>query len=163
MDYEEAGYGESTGSAEVSAMRFLLTIYDDERRWASVDEEEAKAEIDAYWALDNEAGAAASSWTAAASIRPRVRGRVRIRDGEQSVTDGPFAETKEQLGGYYLLDCGSIEEALEWAAKIPRPTPARSRCASSWTTRPPASPTRRWRRRGRPRGERGGRGPPVPA
>ena len=42
-----------------------------------------------------------------------------IRDGEQLVTDGPFAETKEQLGGYYLIDVETVDEALEWAAKIP--------------------------------------------
>jgi hypothetical protein len=44
---------------------------------------------------------------------------VRVRDGERSVTDGPFAETKEQLGGFYVLDCKDLDEAIEWAAKIP--------------------------------------------
>ena len=44
---------------------------------------------------------------------------VRVRDGEQLVTDGPFAETKEQLGGYYLIEAGSLDEATEWAAKLP--------------------------------------------
>ena len=44
---------------------------------------------------------------------------VRIRNGETLVTDGPFAETKEQLGGYYVLDCENIDEALAYAAKIP--------------------------------------------
>ena len=44
---------------------------------------------------------------------------VRVRDGETSVTDGPFAETKEALGGFYLLDCEDLEEATAWAAKIP--------------------------------------------
>jgi hypothetical protein len=44
---------------------------------------------------------------------------VRVRDGQQTVTDGPFAETKEQLGGYYLLDCKDLDEAIEYAAKIP--------------------------------------------
>ena len=44
---------------------------------------------------------------------------MRVRDGEQVVTDGPFAETKEQLGGYYLVETDSLDEALEWAAKIP--------------------------------------------
>ena len=100
-------------------MRFLLTIYDDERRWASVDEEAMQAEIDAYWALDNEATAAGVFVDSAGLYPTEVARTLRIRDGEQSVTDGPFAETKEQLGGYYLLECGSIEEALEWAAKVP--------------------------------------------
>ena len=44
---------------------------------------------------------------------------MRVRDGEQVVTDGPFAETKEQLGGYYLIEVDSVDEAIEWAAKIP--------------------------------------------
>ncbi len=44
---------------------------------------------------------------------------VRVRDGERDVTDGPFAETKEQLGGFYVLDCKDLDEAIEWAAKIP--------------------------------------------
>jgi len=44
---------------------------------------------------------------------------VRVRDGETLTTDGPFAETKEVLGGYYLIDVETLDEALEWAAKIP--------------------------------------------
>ena len=44
---------------------------------------------------------------------------VRVRDGERLLTDGPFAETKEQLGGFYLLDCKDLDEAIGWAAKIP--------------------------------------------
>ena len=44
---------------------------------------------------------------------------LRVRDGERLITDGPFAETKEQLGGFYVLDCKDLDEALAWAAKIP--------------------------------------------
>ena len=44
---------------------------------------------------------------------------VRVRDGEQLVTDGPYAELKEALGGYFVLECATLEEACEWAAKIP--------------------------------------------
>jgi hypothetical protein len=44
---------------------------------------------------------------------------VRVRNGETAVTDGPFAETKEALGGFYLLECDSLDEAVKWAAKIP--------------------------------------------
>jgi len=44
---------------------------------------------------------------------------VRVRDGESNITDGPFAESKEQLGGYYLLECKDLDEATAWAAKIP--------------------------------------------
>ena len=78
-------------------MRFLLVIYGDERRLATRDEGTAKAEIDAYWALDNEA----------------------TEKGVFVDSAGPFAETKEQLGGFYLLECDGVDEALEWAAKVP--------------------------------------------
>ncbi len=44
---------------------------------------------------------------------------VRVRDGKTSTTDGPFAETKEQLGGYYLMECKDLDEAIDYAAKIP--------------------------------------------
>ena len=44
---------------------------------------------------------------------------IRVRNGERQLTDGPFAETKEQLGGYYLLECDSLDEAIDWAARIP--------------------------------------------
>ena len=50
---------------------------------------------------------------------------VRVRDGEPLLTDGPFAETREQLGGFYLLECADLDEAVRWAAKIP--SGARSR------------------------------------
>ena len=50
---------------------------------------------------------------------PDTATTVRVRDGETLTTDGPFAETKEQLGGYYLIDCASLDEALEFAARIP--------------------------------------------
>jgi hypothetical protein len=100
-------------------MRFLLIIYGDERRWASAVGEAAKAEVDAYWALDNEA-TAAGVFVESAGLYPTETARtLRIRDDERTVTDGPFAETKEQLGGFYLLECESIDEALEWAAKVP--------------------------------------------
>jgi hypothetical protein len=100
-------------------MRFLLVIYGDERRLATRDQGTAKAEIDAYWALDNEA-TEKGAFVGSAGLYPTEAAKtLRIRDGERTVTDGPFAETKEQLGGFYLLDCDSIDEALEWAAKVP--------------------------------------------
>jgi hypothetical protein len=47
---------------------------------------------------------------------------VRVRNGQLTTTDGPFAETKEQFGGYYLLDCKDLDEAITWAAKMPGAT-----------------------------------------
>ena len=58
---------------------------------------------------------------------PETATTVKVRDGERLVTDGPFAETKEQLGGFYLLECKDLDEAIEWAAKIPGAQNGRSR------------------------------------
>jgi hypothetical protein len=106
-------------------MRFLLTIYDVEGRFESQSEEEMKAEIDAYWALDREAREH-GVFVDSAPLHPTATAKtLRERDGHIQISDGPFAETKEQLGGYYLLDCASTHEALEWAAKVPA-----ARCGS---------------------------------
>ncbi len=53
---------------------------------------------------------------------------VRVNNGKVMITDGPFAETKEQLAGYYILDCKNLDEALEWAAKIPTACRGASGC-----------------------------------
>jgi hypothetical protein len=100
-------------------MSFLLAIYDDERNWAELDEAATKEMVDEYWALDA-AAREKGVYVESAGLHPAATAKtLQIRDGKESVTDGPFAETKEQLGGIYLLDCDSMEEALAWAAKIP--------------------------------------------
>jgi hypothetical protein len=53
---------------------------------------------------------------------------VRVHDGKTLVTDGPFAETKEHLAGYYIIDCENLDEAIEWAAKIPTACQGREGC-----------------------------------
>ena len=60
---------------------------------------------------------------------------VRVRDGRELVTDGPYTEVKEALGGYFVLDCPSLDDALEWAARIPRRR-VRSRRGSPCPCRP---------------------------
>jgi hypothetical protein len=100
-------------------VKYLLAIYDDEARWPELDEVAQAAEIDEYWRLDD-AATAAGVFIASQALEPSDSTRsVRVREAEVVVTDGPFAETKEQLGGFYLLECESAEEAIEWAAKIP--------------------------------------------
>ncbi len=100
-------------------MKYLLAVYHDEDRWPALDEEAQQAEINAYWRLDDEA-TDAGVFIASQALEPSEATRsVRIREGEVVVTDGPFAETKEQLGGFYLLECESADEAIEWATKVP--------------------------------------------
>jgi hypothetical protein len=100
-------------------MQYMLLIYDQEDRWAGIPETERNAVFAEYMAYTEELrdkGALVS----ADQLRPTTTATtVRVRDGEQVVTDGPFAETKEALGGYYLIEVESLDEAIEWAAKIP--------------------------------------------
>ncbi len=103
-------------------MQYLLLIYDENSANPSPEPPDP-----AVWA---EVMAAYRAFTAEAIARGVYKGgealqpvtaatSVRIRDGRTLVTDGPFAETKEGLGGYYLLDCRDLDEALEFAAKCP--------------------------------------------
>ena len=100
-------------------MRFLLLIYDDESGSEDATPEQFAAmlaEFEAYDRAVQEAGVFVSG----EGLQPTATARtVRMRDGEPLHTDGPFAETREQLGGYYLLDCAGIEEAMRWAERIP--------------------------------------------
>ena len=100
-------------------MQYMLLIYTDERAWAALPDDERKAIVGEYFALTadlRDAGA----YIAGAPLQPTTTAStVRVRDEGQLVTDGPFAETKEQLGGYYLVEAESLDEAIEWAAKIP--------------------------------------------
>ena len=100
-------------------MEYLLTIYSDESRFRNLSPEDGKAIMDAYMAFGQEA-TEAGVLRGGHGLQPTATATtVRVRDGERLLTDGPFAETKEQLGGYYLLDCKDLDEALDWAAKIP--------------------------------------------
>jgi hypothetical protein len=96
-------------------MRYVALIYADEARWADLTDEERRSEMREYTALAAEdvtvGGNELDSVTTATTVR--------VRGDDTLVTDGPFAELKEALGGYYVFECGSIEEACAWAAKIP--------------------------------------------
>jgi hypothetical protein len=100
-------------------VEYMLLIYTDEEAWARLTEEERAPIIQEYFALSSELREK-GRYVAGAPLQPTATANtVRIREGEQVVTDGPFAETREQLGGYFLVDADSVEEALDWAAKIP--------------------------------------------
>jgi hypothetical protein len=99
--------------------RYLLLIYGDEQQWGMFSPEEQAAEFKLYneytdWLREKgwyEAGDALQPVATATSVR--------VRDGKTLSTDGPFAETKEQLGGYYLISCENLDEAIEAASRIP--------------------------------------------
>jgi hypothetical protein len=103
-------------------MKYLLSLYGDESRYADRTPEqgaEAMKAWDAYTKDAQDAGA----FLGGEGLQPTSTATtVAIPDsGDPIVTDGPFAETKEQLGGFYLLDCKDLDEALEWARKVPMP------------------------------------------
>ena len=100
-------------------MQYLLLIHDEEAHWGRISEEERNAVMQGYFAFTNELRES-GAYVAASQLQPTSEATtVHVRDGETLTTDGPFAETKEQLGGYYLIDVESPDEAIEWAAKVP--------------------------------------------
>lgn len=100
-------------------MKYLALIYCDEAADAARPEAEIHAEYGAYFAFTEEAKQAGVNQSGEALHPSSTATVVRVRDGKVLTTDGPFAETKEQLAGYYLFDCKNLDEAIEWAAKIP--------------------------------------------
>src|SRR5215208_6827716 len=98
-------------------MKYLCTIYGDESQMSGMTREQMSEMLEAYGAFGREAGDVVLGGE---GLQPTSTATtVRVRDGERMLTDGPFAETKEQLGGFYLLECDSLDEAIEWASKIP--------------------------------------------
>lgn len=100
-------------------MRYMLLIYTDESLGATMTEEEGNAVMAAYYAYSNEV-AGADVHLSSEALQPASQAKtVRVRNGKMIVTDGPFAETKEQLGGFYALQCKDLDEAILWAGKCP--------------------------------------------
>lgn len=100
-------------------MRYMVLIYTNEATDAPMGTSEAATRMAGYMAFGEEAGKAGVI-EGGERLRPVADARtVRTRNGATVVSDGPFAETREQLGGYYILNCKSAEEAASWAAKLP--------------------------------------------
>jgi hypothetical protein len=102
-----------------AGMRYMLLIYGDEQAQAGISEADAAVQYEAYNAFSQDIvdrglmqGGEALQPTSTATT-------VRVRNDETLTTDGPFAETKEQLGGFYLVECKDLDEAIATAAKIP--------------------------------------------
>jgi len=100
-------------------MRYALLIYSDESAAGDASPEEQQAVFNAYYAYDQEVRAK-GLWQAGEALQPTPTATtVRVQAGETITSDGPFAETKEQLGGFYILECKDLDEAIEYAAKLP--------------------------------------------
>src|SRR5215216_7784547 len=101
-------------------MKYLLTFVRNHQEMHQGDEGERKPDLAAWRAFDKEAVEAGVLIACEPLEHPSEATTIRIaKDGDRTITDGPFAETKEQLGGFALLECADQEEAMEWAAKVP--------------------------------------------
>ncbi len=100
-------------------MKYMLLIYDNERAWGKLNEVEQNRIYGEYRQFSQEIRAS-GHYLAGAQLHPIATATsVRVREGKQLVTDGPFAETHEQLGGYYLIEAKDLDEANAIAARIP--------------------------------------------
>jgi hypothetical protein len=96
-------------------MKYLLLMYAEDGAWPPDEHRVALQEsIEICHQLH-----AKGQYRGASPVEPKAATCVRVRQGVRTVTDGPYAETKEQLGGYFLIDVATLEEAIEIAARIP--------------------------------------------
>src|SRR6476659_1735757 len=100
-------------------MKYMLLIHDDEKGWARLTEAE-RGKIYAEYGQFGQSVKASGNYLAGAQLQPTTMATsVRVREGKRLVTDGPFAETREQLGGYYLVEASDLHEAISIAGKLP--------------------------------------------
>ena len=100
-------------------MKYLCLIYDDEKKWETMSKADADAYMGEYFAF-TDAIKGSGHYIAGEALQPvQTATTVRSRNGKLSTTDGPFAETKEQLGGYYLIEARDLNDALQVAQRIP--------------------------------------------
>lgn len=100
-------------------MQYLLLIYDAEKIWEAMPEAERQKNFAEYMQFTADTKAS-GNYVGGDALQPvRTATTVRVRDGKTTSTDGPFAETREQLGGYYLIEAKDLDEATKIAARIP--------------------------------------------
>jgi hypothetical protein len=100
-------------------MRYVLAIYENEKVWDTLPKDEVGRVMGEYKAF-TESIRKSGNYTAGEALQPVATATtVRIRDGKRLTTDGPFAETKEQLGGFYLIEAENIDQAIAIASRIP--------------------------------------------
>jgi hypothetical protein len=100
-------------------MKYLCLIYDDESKWATMPKEQSEALMGEYFSF-TEGIRQSGHYVAGEALQPvQTATTVRVRNGKISTTDGPFAETKEQLGGFYMIEAKDLNDAIQVASRIP--------------------------------------------
>ncbi len=100
-------------------MKYMLLIHDSEKMWSTLSQDEQQQIMADYRRFSDEIKAT-GQYLAGSQLQPTSAATsVRVRSGKRVVTDGPFAETREQLGGYYLVDAKDLDEAIGLAERLP--------------------------------------------
>ena len=100
-------------------MRYLCLIYEDEKAWETATAAESEAIMNEYFQFTDDIRKK-GKYVAGEALHPTASSTtVRVRNGKVSTTDGPFAETKEQLGGFYLIEATDLNDAIQVASRIP--------------------------------------------
>ena len=100
-------------------MKYMLLIYHEEQAWDTLSDEERQKIYSEYGKFSEEIRAS-GHYVSGSELHPVATATsVRVRDGKQLAIDGPFAETKEQLGGYYLIEANDLDEAIGIAGRVP--------------------------------------------
>jgi hypothetical protein len=100
-------------------MKYVLLTYNDEKAAANMPKETMQVVMGEYAAYTQQIQQSGARLAGEALQPTSTASTVRVRDGKTLTTHGPFAETKEQLGGFYLIEASNLDEAIEWAAKCP--------------------------------------------
>ena len=100
-------------------MKYMLAIYGDESQTQNIPEDQLEQFMAGWFKFDAELRGAVNVLAGDGLEPTSAATTVRFRDGAPVTSDGPFAETKEQLGGYYVIDVENLDDAIEWAGKIP--------------------------------------------
>jgi hypothetical protein len=100
-------------------MRYVLSLFAEEGGWEDASPEEMKAEMDRWTSYGQELADAGAYVTSEALQESATAATLRLEGDDRVVTDGPFAETKEQLGGFYVIECETLDEAIDLARKVP--------------------------------------------
>ena len=106
-------------------MKYMLLIYEAEHIWESKSTQERQVTLQGHGVLRARLEADRVPYSGHPLMPTSSATVVKVRRGKREVTDGPFAETTEQLAGYYLVDCGSLDDALAYAAMIPNSSTGR--------------------------------------
>ncbi len=100
-------------------MKYMLLLIGDESQYQDRSDEERAATMQA-WNEYTQALVEAGVFVSGEGLQPRTTATtLRVEAGERVLTDGPFADTKEQVGGFYVIDCRDLDEAIDWAARTP--------------------------------------------